>query len=59
MSMRPASDRPCRKDGIILTCYVNGRKLFRAIRGAAADDGVPHLPAPRASLMRRSTGSVG
>ena len=31
MSSLPPSIRSCRKNGVVLVCYVDGKKVFRAV----------------------------
>ncbi|MCK6455424.1 MAG: hypothetical protein L6Q92_02675 [Phycisphaerae bacterium] len=58
MSCPSVSSDACRQSGVVLTCYVNGRKLFRAIRfdlPPARTVGDAHAPIP-AAARRRSAG---
>jgi len=57
----------CRKLGLILTCYVDGRKRFRAVRlepptpAAANDDPAPaatRRPFPRTRVASPSPGPL-
>ncbi len=52
MSCGPdASADACRRSGLIVTCYLNGRKLFRAVR--------LHEVPPRPVLMRPARPAAG
>ena len=48
MSARTSDREPCHKRGVVLTCYVNGCKRFRAVALNAGDD--------RASMDGRTSG---
>jgi hypothetical protein len=53
MAMPSSSEESCRKDGVILTCYVDGKKLFRAVREPAVEARDARRPARRAAVAPR------
>ena len=49
----------CRKRGFVLTCYVDGKKRFRAVRSSVIEFIQPAgTPEPRDAATRRTPGTA-